>query len=446
MTDRPVLLQRRVDWLQVAFRVEPDAAVLSYLTDRAELAAEHGCAEVRLTDPDGRELLLELRRNRIPGRFQLSNADVRVSFDLEAPGRRRDPAAPQPPDVDVETLLPGWTVEVIPRAPYLARVSLADALERCRAVARCFGVSRGERLRRFDLAADFAGWDLRAEEWDKWVHHPRCTLTAYGGLHCDFGDPEAPATDQTDETDEAERHYVQTRFTGFSLGKGPVRMRLYDKTAELEGRGDAAKLELEHGSWTAGGWDGAARVSRLEYQIRGEALDELILRDPSALEGMIDSVWAYLTRRWSRFVLLGTATRRSRCKLDPRWEAAQAVVFEHAASPAPRVRIRGACDFDQLYGSLLSFLLDRGHLQDVGRELRSLGHEVRGIGAMTEDSQVTVLRTLAAHLSARLETELLARWLRRPGRSLSRVATTTRAAVARFATGPPRVSRDPPPD
>lgn len=427
---RPKLLQRRVDWLTLAFRVELGHELVTYLEARAELAAQHGKADVELVDPNGRTLLFAMKRTRAPRRWYLENAEFRALVDLEAPGRHRTP-----PPASAE--VPGWTVELIPFATYLATHELSETLEALRDTAAAFGKLHGERLRRVDLAADFEGWTLDRSDVDAWVKHPRAHLFAY------LERPTEPENDDAEE-EPPRLHFVQGAFTGFTVGQGgPVRMRLYDKTRELKDNEDEAKQAIEHSAWHRSGWSGSD-VVRLEFQLRGTALDELSARDPLELGEKLDPLWQYLSQRWCRLVTPNTASRLSRCKLDPRWQAAQAVVFRHeTTTPAARVRLRGACSFEQLFGSLCSYLAAEGLTHKTADTLRRAGDERAVAAAMSEQERAAFLRSIADELAGELSRELARVWLRSPEASTVKTLTILRAYRARFATAPPK-KRGPP--
>lgn len=434
--ERPKLLQRRVDWLTVAYRVELDDQQIAYLESRAELAAEHGRADVELVDPSGRALLFCMKRTRAPRRWYLENAECRIVVDLEAAGRFTSP----PP---ASELVPGWTVEITPFAVYLATHELEETLGLMRDTAAAFGRMLAERLRRVDLAADFEGWKLDRDDATSWVKHPRAHLYAFQ----DLADPNRDATEEHDPAnpERPKLHYVQGNFTGFTIGQGgPVRLRLYDKTRELADVPNEAKEAIEHQQWTKAEWSGGT-VVRLEFQIRGEALDELKAREPSELADKLDPIWQYLARRWARLVVPGTASRLSRCKLAPQWRAAQAVTFKHAnAEPCPRVRCRGACSFDQLFGSLCSYLAAEGMTSGIADKFRAAGPELQVAAALTDQERAAFLRSLADELGGHLSQALQTVWLRNPRASVVRTLTTVRAYRARYAQAPPKKRRERP--
>lgn len=462
------LLQRRVDALVIAYRVELTDAMRERLRERQAVAQEHGRSELEVyhAADDGRAAFRgELRRTRSVERHYVENGDVRVVIDLLAPVPE-DRTKRKPPEDDgeapmIEPLKVGWTVEVTARASWLAVTELDAAIEIMGRVAQAFGYVHGERLRRFDLAADFSGWSLLPVDGDAWVKPRRAKIGAYiPDIAHEETDDRAELEEQGAPAGTLARMYRDRRgrVTGFTVGQGgALSMRLYDKRAELRLPQSEHKRELEYTIWSRAGWvepkpedddaertpdeqrdrEDAQNVSRLEFQARGEALDEMDLRDPRKLSGMIDRVWAYCVRKWVRLVLPDERTRLSRCPVDPRWLEAQAVVFFHRATPITRLRRRGAATLAQAIGGMLSLLGQHGELAGIGAELRRYGDEGKLVRSMSErgreatiDSIVGDLTDMFRNLAVR---ELAKSAKSRGAKPLEKLIVAIRAADARFA-------------
>lgn len=415
------LLARRLDALVVVFRVQISSESEEYLRCRAELAQQHGRAEVEL---DGE--LFELKRSRTVNRFYFENADVRCLVDLDAPGARRKTEDPR------EGEQAAWTVELTARATWLAVTSYEKVLERFRKVAAALGRLQAERLRRFDLAADFDGWKIEARDWHAWVKHGRLSKALFAA------GPETE-TDLTELDDPSEEErpkiYGPSRApTGFTLGAGGhVQARLYDKTAELALEGNEGKRALEEEIWKRDGWEGD-RVTRLEFQFRGEFLDEAELRDPVKLPEWWDAAWQYGTKKWARLVLVGTSTRRKRCKLDPRWEAAQAVVFRHSAAPLRRIRVRGGCGVDQVFGSIISYLAVEGRLGPIAEAARQCAAVETDVASLDGEQAAELTRKLVHRVAKAFYETAIPSLLRNPNATLEKLLVKVRATDARFFT------------
>jgi hypothetical protein len=145
------------------------------------------------------------------------------------------------------------------------------------------------------------------------------------------------------------------------------------------------------------GWTPDEQVTRVEFQLRGTALDELDLRDPTAkrLAERLDPVWQYLTRCWLRMVN-DDATRKSRCSDSKTWQEVQAVKFVHAASPATRSRRRGGATHEQALGALLSSM----------HGMRWLPRMDEPSPELTKDQSDALLRSMLVdlHLTAAMRT------------------------------------------
>ena len=170
------LLACRVDALAVAYRLELSSAFVDELLERQSLADLAGSAELTLLGG----IAVALTRSRRHDFFSFQNADVRGAIDLRAPG--------------------GWTLEVVVRATSLATHPLAEALALAERVASGFGEPLEQRLRRFDLAADFVGWPLRRDDAERFS-----TRAGKSGFLVDSKD-----------VDEAETAHVKPRIREFT--------------------------------------------------------------------------------------------------------------------------------------------------------------------------------------------------------------------------------------
>lgn len=410
----PRLVGARCDALVIAYRVEIGPELASYIENRAALAKDFGRVEfVRCLDQH--ELRMELRRTRAPDRFYLSNVDARVIIDLAAPGAKRR---------DGENV-PAWSVEVTLRATTIAQLGVVEAVKQANAIATAIAgdrlLVRGARLRRFDLAADFERWG------------PMNEINA--------GDFVKPGRAKVGEFAKI-RTYTTSRqvVTGFTVAAGaPVMARIYDKTAELIAQGDEYKREVEAAQWKAHGWKGG-NVVRVEFQLRGEALDDLEreaggLRDPSKLAEHLDPVWRYCTERWLRLVAPETATRLSRAHVDPRWIAVQAVRFVRDDAPqAIRARVRGGATLGGALGSVVSMLASRAMLPRPALErLGQVGLDAREVVADLTDEEVDVaLREQLDDVASKLYAAALVEMRRRARHELARITEQVKASRARF--------------
>lgn len=344
---------KRVDALTIAYRVEMTDETRDAIRRRSA-TVDAGSAELAIG-----QLVCALKRPRTRGaeKWPIENGDLRGLIEFHATA--------------------GWNVEITMRATYLATHTVPEAIALADAAAASFGEVKHTRLRRFDLAADFVHFPLAREDAEGFVIPRRGKLAEFRDA-CDV-------ENDNDASQPLRRMYqlADATVTGFVVCPGgDVLSRIYDKSAELQLSGREEKRQLEMTTWARNGWTGE-QVSRVEFQLRGTALDEMKLRNPHHLVEQLDAVWSYLTSRvqskgltWLRLCAPETATRRSRCDLDPRWAAVQGVIFVHESSPMRRTRRRGGATWPQEFGSMLSALAGQGDLGrvDVARFRHELLH------------------------------------------------------------------------
>jgi hypothetical protein len=401
-TPQTTLVGQRVDALVVAYALDADPLRLEYLATHAAEAQARGAAVLEF--PDER-LAFELTKTQLLTRVVFGNLDLRAQWDEQAAG--------------------GWNLVVTPCATYLATHSLVETLELCRRVAGCFGLIAGERLRRVDLAADFAAFPL-CEMGQEAIQTRRSKTGCFETEAKDVAD--APDLDGYGAPIRTYRA-ADSSITGYVVSPGNTIMaRLYDKTVELKHPGREHKAALEHEIWRRNGWDGEQQVTRVEFQLRGEVLDEIHLRDPNNLHEKLDSVWQYCTR-WVRCIDLTTATRRKRCALLPAWELAQSVRFVHPDEPVVRHRVRGGATFENMFGTLISYMGSSGRLAQMFRGTVDAFIDSLEYGAVEELTN-TVQRVFAEAAKAYVSQMLNKHgWREAAARAFAKM----QAAHARFA-------------
>lgn len=388
---RPRLVGRRVDALVLGFQVTLDPSVRDELAARQALAEIAGVAELRFED-----LVFALKRTRRVAAFPFANADVRCLYD--------------------EKGCAGWNLEVVVCAAFLATHPLQVATDLARQVAAAFGRVKGCRLRRFDLCADFTGFPIARDDVERLV----TTRTRVDGfLTVDAKDVDE-AVGELCKSEVREHRGRCLEVTGITVGAGnPVMARIYDKSAELALSGREEKRHIEYAGWRGNGWDGSEQVTRVEFQHRSEFLDEVGLRNVDHLQARMDAVWQRDVV-WLRIVDTGTASRRVRCALDPRWVAVRLTIFEHEASPVARSRaLRGGARPSHVLGALVSRLAASGKLTrlDFG---------------ITPDGEVLDETTLAEHLGP-AEAE---QWVERELARLGRIGAADLATFLLLQHGP----------
>jgi len=407
-TSQPHPVSRRVDALVLAFRVQLRTDVARTLEVAAGSAETHGRAAVVLGS-----LAFELRNSRKSEFFHLENADCRVVVDLRA--------------------AEGWTVEVVLRAIFLATHVVRDALSLAEQIATELGAWTGKRVRRVDLCADFVGFPLRWSDAKRFVTQ-RAGLTSFVPETKDFDRLGALAADELVRV-YADRGRV---VTGFTIGKGnALSARIYDKTIELRVTGDEGKRHVEESQWGREGWLGES-VTRVEFQARGMALDELDLRDPDNLEERLDALWQYCVS-WLRLIEPGSASRLRRCKNDRRWEAVTSLIFFHESAPARRQRVRGGARAEHVLGAARSRLASLGILTSMPLQVTAdgeiVGHE-EFVNRLSEqdaaEAAAAYTRTLFEKAAREVTSTLLTQL--GPRALLARLYVRNDASCARFGS------------
>lgn len=406
----------RVDALTLAYRVAFDPELVPYLETRAKVAREHGRAAVEWRGIEG-----AIGFSRAARVWHIKSATYQIHIQANAPG------SVQHPDGSKE---PGWTVEIVWSAMALAELGDVDrAVQEGRAIAERLGGIWETRARRIDICADVAGKRVSEDDVRRLQRRPHCKVSRFArdGVSLD-GDGEPIIVHQRRE------------LTGIQVGRGFVVGRIYDKRQELADKHDEPKREAEEATWRARGWDGEAPVTRIEFQLRGDAMKELGIRDPHTtwdmneripkmagpLGARIDAIWQRCLC-WMRLVRL-TSTRLTRCPDHPVWTELRALVFRRAAvrEPAGRVRIRGAVSPDQLIGVALSLL--------GAREVLECGDE--RLGVMSVDEARATLKRELADVFLRSSDVAAAHLDRRwgPVKALEHFRVANNAARARFRT------------
>ncbi len=401
-----LVVGNRVDALTLAYRVDFDPEVIDALNERRGVTMEHGVASVYV-----RGLVGEMRYARVArGCWNIRNADYRVRIDLKAPGGVMLP----------DGMTAGWTFEVTFAAQALAQLPhVGHAVAWGRDLAESLGKVREVRLRRFDLAVDVAGWQVTDEDRKRMVKPRRGKMTSY------------PKVEREEDEQAFELGVViheQRHVTGMSVCPGGALMlRVYDKPAELAGGElDPSSKQVHEGwRWVARGWDGSAPVTRVEFQIRGQAVKEFGVLNPEMwmdpvikapprdsgghvlkipLEEKLDSIWQRCLG-WARLVVPDDA-RPSRCSNDPRWDLLSTVSFgEGSRVVAARRRWRLGSTPEQALGCNLSLLGARGllpapmRLTDISADTdREIEEDFRGAVSSVYASAADVV---ASHLWGR---------------------------------------------
>jgi hypothetical protein len=164
---------------------------------------------------------------------------------------------------------------------------------------------------RVDVFADQQGWEPRLSDY------PRFVCRAIRQAAYDF-----PATP----------YMTHGRFSGFAFGRGDVVARIYNKTVEMQARGDTWPELM----WV--GRDVERDVWRVEFQFRREALKQFGITGPEDLLRHRQGLWRYGLSWLSLRKRVRDGTR-SRWPVDEDWQALKAAALGGVASQLIRQRI-----------------------------------------------------------------------------------------------------------
>ncbi|QDV73805.1 replication initiation factor domain-containing protein [Botrimarina mediterranea] len=178
-----------------------------------------------------------------------------------------------------------------------------------------------------------------------------------------------------------ERHCVITRATtvrphenllngersGFSAGKSPLYLTVYDKVREQFGKADALYLQaLEQRRW---GGRFPTTAARIEYQLGRNKLRDLNIDSPSDFLNQRGRLTGYLTDEWFRLTAEPVDSEnkhQSRATVHPLWQSIQkafAAIFGPPEAPLPpldRTKVEPIQLAAQARGCLLGCLLQMG--------------------------------------------------------------------------------------
>lgn len=147
---------------------------------------------------------------------------------------------------------------------------------------------------------------------------------------------------------------VDEELSGLNIGTrgGAIYARIYDKTRELEGKGDDWWLDI----WGAA-HDPGQHVLRIEFEFSRDGLREFGADTPEDVFELVGPLWAYATGSWLSLRTPTSDETRSRWPLDPRWAAVQRAALAGNSLPADRIRAgESAGTLRQLMPQLVGYL------------------------------------------------------------------------------------------
>jgi len=429
----PSVVGRRVDAFTQAFRVKLNDRAIGEMKRRAKVARVHGRAS--FTDAGGADWELKIPRRGDGEIWRLRREEhVRIQIDPKAAGGSREyvipvepvflhsefhpqrveedkaKGLPDPGTIDRATFAPihysaadsdpmilespGWTIEVIWYAQWLAVNRLEDVIRSGWEIAARFGNVEEDRIRRLDLCADVAGFHIGADDYRNFSR--KSHVKVYPFTEKPVGDDGFRQTDlEVREVDLPALcdMVAEGKIAGIRVGSGDVVGVVYDKRKELVDSGSKDRMLVEEGRWKEGGWNGEDPVTRIEIRLRGDALTEIGARKPQCcdpgtgellpIQDYIPRIWSTFATKWLRLTEPGVTRRgnplpMARRKTDPRWDVLGSIdwftncvmcadpdctCLEHQ-TPIRRVRVRGGASAAQALGALVSTVGAAGKLHE----------------------------------------------------------------------------------
>jgi hypothetical protein len=486
------VVHHRVDALRQGFRVHLSVRAREKLFERGKIARVHGRASITDEKGDDWQLTVPFRGDGLI--WDLKREDhVRIRIDPKAAGghkefvpktewvekgqrynveqKRFEPAIIERETGELDCVeTPGWTIDMIWAAQYLASHDLADVIEEGRAIARRFGELIEDRLRRIDLCADVAGFVIRPDDYTNFSRKAHVKVFPYTDKpEGDDGFRKVEMQIQEKDLPALADLYASGKIAGIRVGCGDAQAVVYDKVKELTEKGGGGKREAEHMRWTYGGWNGADPVTRCEFRIMGAVLDEMAMRDTEFLDektGELVPIHERISRMWKTFLRWlrltepgfarsGKPLPMARRQTDPRWRVLEAIDWTKGACefcrakeimscvehdrPIRRVRLRGGASASQSLGSMASMVAASGALKNA-RGFPLPEHEA----AYKEDPGAK-LRAMLAIVSrfgmSAIEHAMIERWGTEQAAAMH-VAIILNAARARFPRAGPLERKD----
>lgn len=352
----PRVVQSRVDMLSIGFDISMSTLVAGSLTDAKARAARPGAGGIAAY-PIGNESFQIRARGAQGHAFVLRNGLAEVL------ATERD-------------------VEVRIHPALLRPHGIQGALDYARSTARLLSTCiHGERVRRVDACADVA-FALRDIDVSAFVGRARRALTS-----------------------ERESKLGDLLPTSLTFGRGgPISVRIYDKVEQLRQHASSSTRTAEREAWHSGGARPTDPITRVEIQLRGQALNRFDLRSADRLTARLDGAWDHVLRRWLRLIDPSTSTRRERARLAPLWSSLLRVSFGKtptSALPLPSPLAAGGASLEGAVGTILSALASSHQLGPVPRGVAPEVHVGSALAAAIRSSVV-----LRCNLAARIDATL----------------------------------------
>ena len=246
-------------------------------------------------------------------------------------------------------------VRIQPRAAFLHAVGVREGLAWFTELVEAAAGPLVWKASHVDLFMDSHGWDLRADERDRFV--------CRAGQRVTYEDEES--------------------LTGLRFGSsksGAVMARIYDKTEESRSKGT---------DWWPSKWGElyrpGERVLRVEFQVGRDLMRQISVSSPEEVLERLPSLWGYLTDEWLTYRDPTNDSTRSRWPVAAEWTEVQKATLRGDALGLERVYA------GEVTGSMRRMLPAlRGYLSSAGallgaQSLEETLHRVGRVIAVDEE-------------------------------------------------------------
>jgi hypothetical protein len=188
------------------------------------------------------------------------------------------------------------------------------------------------------LCADVAGWDLSLDDIAAFITRSRSKGLRLGSAAADEElDASLEARGPFTAPGEVRVQFAGRRLATLDFSKGaPHACCIYDKTQEIT----VSRKDWMHEVWQSNGWDGKARITRVEFRYKRECLREMGVEEAYTFLDQTPSLWAYSTKQWLRHTIPNGDPNRARWLLSSLWQLVQQASFFCGGTPAVRERRR----------------------------------------------------------------------------------------------------------
>lgn len=118
---------------------------------------------------------------------------------------------------------------------------------------------------------------------------------------------------------KSEEYYTGKNLTGLSLGKTPIRFRIYDKSLEIV---QSSKKTWFYVLWMKNNVKDVDSVVNVEFQLNRKFFKEFGIDTFDDFNRRINTIWEYLTSKWLRYVNIDHA-RLEECTTNSTWKKIQ---------------------------------------------------------------------------------------------------------------------------